>query len=86
MANLLFWAWHYPPAAQALGLSGAEAGREPERLQRQVNPQAIRLLAPGASAPRAAASAAGKVPPTTQPAKRGPDIAVIPGSASATSS
>lgn len=56
VANLLFWAWHYPPVAQALGLSGVEAGREPERLQRQVNPQAIRLLKPGASAPRAASA------------------------------
>ena len=73
VANLLFWAWHYPPAAQALGLSGAEAGREPERLQRQVNPQAIRLLAPGASAPRAAASAAGgESPAASGPAGTGP--------------
>lgn len=45
-ANLLFWAWHHTPLPQALGASSADAGREPERLQRQVHPEAIQLLAP----------------------------------------
>lgn len=48
-ANLLFWAWHHTPLPQALGASSAEAGREPERLQRQIHPEAIQLLAPTAA-------------------------------------
>jgi hypothetical protein len=47
-ANLLFWAWHHTPLPQALGLPAAQAGREPERLQRQIHPEAIQLLKPGA--------------------------------------
>ena len=57
-ANLLFWAWHHTPLAQALGLRAGEQGREPERLQRQIHPEAIQLLKPGAR-PVAASSAAG---------------------------
>jgi hypothetical protein len=56
VANLLFWAWHHTPLAQALGLPPGEPGREPERLQRQFHPEAIQLLKPG-SRPVAAASA-----------------------------
>jgi len=48
-ANLLFWAWHHTPLPQALGASSAEAGREPERLQRQIRPEAIQLLTPAAN-------------------------------------
>lgn len=44
LANLAFWAWHFPPVADALGLGGQAEGREPERLQRQVRPEAIRVL------------------------------------------
>lgn len=51
-ANLLFWAWHHTPLPQALGASAAEAGREPERLQRQIRPEAIQLLAPAAAGVR----------------------------------
>ena len=47
VANLLFWAWHHTPLPQALGLPAAEPGREPERLQRQVHPEAIQLLKAG---------------------------------------
>ena len=59
LANLAFWAWHQPPIAQALGLPGAEAGREPGRLARQIQPDAVRILPPeaagsAASAPRLA--------------------------------
>lgn len=51
-ANLLFWAWHHTPLPQALGASSAEAGREPERLQQQIHPEAIQLLAPTAAGVR----------------------------------
>jgi hypothetical protein len=47
LANLAFWAWHFPPVADALGMGGQAEGREPERLQRQVRPEAIRVLPPG---------------------------------------
>ena len=57
VANLLFWAWHHTPLAQALGLPAGEPGREPERLQRQYHPEAIQLLKPGAK-PVAAGAAA----------------------------
>lgn len=55
LANLVFWAWHQPPIAQALGLPGADAGREPGRLARQIQPDAIRILPaePAGSAPSA---------------------------------
>ena len=57
VANLLFWAWHHTPLAQALGLPAGEPGREPERVQRQYHPEAIQLLKPGAK-PVAAGPAA----------------------------
>ena len=57
-ANLLFWAWHHTPVAQLMGLPASEPGREPERLQRQIHPEAIQLLKPGAR-PVAAGSTAG---------------------------
>jgi hypothetical protein len=58
VANLLFWAWHHTPLPQALGLQTADAGREPERLQRQFHPERIQLLAPGAQPVAPARSAA----------------------------
>lgn len=51
LANLLFWAWHQPAVTNALGWAPpAEAGREPQRLQRQVRPEAVRLLPTATSA------------------------------------
>jgi hypothetical protein len=58
IANLLFWAWHQPAVSDALGWAPpAEAGREPQRLQRQVRPEAVRLLPAGAAGNRNAAPA-----------------------------
>lgn len=59
LANLAVWAWRQPPVAQALGLPGPDSQRDPERLARQINPQAVRVVhaaASAASAPLAAAS------------------------------
>lgn len=54
IANLLFWAWHQPAVTETLGLASPDNGvREPERLRKQVRPEAIRLLPP-ATAPRSA--------------------------------
>jgi hypothetical protein len=57
IANLLFWAWHQPAVSDALGWAPpADAGREPQRLQRQVRPEAVRLLpAPSVATPLLAA-------------------------------
>ncbi|TDM05757.1 MAG: sporulation protein [Ideonella sp. MAG2] len=50
VANLGFWAWKQPTIAQALGLPQSQ-DREPERLLRQIKPDAIRLVPlPGAEA------------------------------------
>jgi hypothetical protein len=55
IANLLFWAWHQPAVSDALGWAPpAEAGREPQRLQRQVRPEAVRLLPAAAAGGRPA--------------------------------
>jgi len=69
VANLLFWAWHHTPLAQALGLPAGEPGREPERVQRQYHPEAIQLLKPGARpvAPAAESAIAGAAPPNAAP-------------------
>ena len=49
VANLVFWGWHFPPVARALGLTGIEPGREPERLQHQLHPERPLLqVIPGA--------------------------------------
>lgn len=50
LANLAFWAWHHEDVAQTLGLP-RHSDREPDRLARQINPQAVRLLAATASGP-----------------------------------
>jgi SPOR domain len=58
IANLGFWAWKQPSIAQALGLP-QQQDREPERLLRQIRPDAIRLVAlPPAEAASSAAAAA----------------------------
>lgn len=49
LANLVFWAWHQPDVAQALGLP-RHGEREPERAARQLNPDAVQLLGAAASA------------------------------------
>lgn len=55
IANLLFWAWHEPAVTEALGLAPPGLGqREPERLRKQVRPEAVRLLAPAVSGSRSA--------------------------------
>lgn len=74
IANLLFWAWHQPAVTEALGLAPpADREREPERLRKQVRPEAVRLLPPdlattGASRSTAPASAAVPDGASPQPA------------------
>lgn len=63
VVNLLFWAWHHPPIAQALGLPG-EVGREPARLRRQVSPEAVRLVSAVGAVP-----AASEAEPSTSPTR-----------------
>lgn len=63
IANLGFWAWKQPTIAQALGLPQPQ-DREPERLLRQIRPDAIRLQplpAAASAAPVTAASAPASV-------------------------
>ncbi len=73
VANLLFWAWHHTPLAQALGLPATEPGRDPTRLQRQVHPERVQLLPPGgragiaATAPAASAVAVAASSPARAP-------------------
>lgn len=66
LANLAVWAWRQPTVAHALGLPGPDSQRDPERLARQINPQAVRVVHGAASAPVAAASA---VPPASAAAE-----------------
>ncbi len=65
VANLVFWGWHYPPVAQALGLPGGEPGREPQRMQQQIRPEAIQLLTPVGLPLTGAEPAAGPTGPTS---------------------
>lgn len=59
VANLLFWAWHQPAVTDLLGLAPPGHGeREPERLRKQVRPEAVRLLPPDLAATGASRSAA----------------------------
>lgn len=71
IANLAFWAWKQPAIAQVLGLPQPQ-DREPERLLRQIRPDAIRVaplppseLASGAAAASSPASAAANTTPET---------------------
>ena len=59
VANLAFWAWTQPAITSALGWAPSD-GREPERLARQLQPQALRVvsLAGAASSARGPAGAA----------------------------
>lgn len=56
VANAAVWAWRQPAVARALSLPGPDTQREPARLERQVNPQAVQVLPPQAvrSAPAVA--------------------------------
>ena len=58
LANLAVWAWRQPAVAHALGLPGPDSQRDPDRLNRQINPQAVRVLRGNAAAPTPSASAA----------------------------
>lgn len=60
LANLGWWAWHWPPLAEALGIT-LEPEREPERLARQFKPELIRLQPLAASAPTGPAASASAV-------------------------
>jgi hypothetical protein len=53
LANLVWWALHWPPLAEPLGLGGEQ--REPQRLARQVDTDRVELLPPS----RAASAASG---------------------------
>jgi hypothetical protein len=48
LANLLWWALHWPPLAAPLGLGDHQ--REPGRLARQIEPERVELLRPEAAA------------------------------------
>lgn len=82
IANLLFWAWHQPAVTEVLGLAPPGHGeREPERLRKQVRPEAVRLL-PSALAttdtgrgatPASAASPDSASPPVAASAASGDD-------------
>lgn len=57
IANLAFWAWTQPAITAALGGAPPD-GREPERLARQLQPEAVRVV-PLAAASSASGPAAG---------------------------
>jgi hypothetical protein len=63
-ANLVVWAWTQPSVAALLGLPAWDSQREPERLTRQVRPEAIRLV----PEPQKAASASDLAATTAQAA------------------
>lgn len=65
IANLAFWAWHQPDIADRLGLPAAPDGREPQRLQRQIHPEAIRLLGRDASASAPVGATLGRQAPAS---------------------
>lgn len=56
VANLTFWAWYHTPLASALGVTGHDSGREPERWQHQLHPESIRVVPTAASRGAPAAS------------------------------
>jgi hypothetical protein len=76
VANLVFWGWHFPPIAQALGLVATEPGREPQRLKQQHHPELIQLMPAGASL-AAAEPAAG--PPAAASASAAPALCLEAG-------
>ena len=70
LANLAAWAWRQPAVAHALGLPGPDSQRDPDRLNRQINPQAVRVVrgAPAASATAASAAACLQAGPLSEAA------------------
>lgn len=56
-ANLVFYAWSEGWLDDVVGVQ-ADGDREPERLQRQLRPETIRVLTPQAVAAAASAAAA----------------------------
>lgn len=80
LANLVFFVWSQGGLGKADG--GAPGGeREPERLSRQVNPEALQLLRPTAAAPAPEVSASAVT--AAEPAASGIDAASAPSSAPA---
>lgn len=82
IANLLFWAWHQPAVTEVLGLAPPGHGeRKPERLRKQVRPEAVRLLPPAlattdtsrGATPASAASPDSASPPVAASAASGDD-------------
>ena len=72
LANLVFFVWSQGGLGKADG--GAPGGeREPERLSRQVNPEALQLLRPTAAAPAPEVSASAVT--AAEPAASGIDAA-----------
>lgn len=61
LLNLGFWAWHQPALRAGLGLPES-ADREPQRVSRQINADAIRVVPP--AAPASGAASAPLKPPT----------------------
>jgi hypothetical protein len=79
IANLVFWAWKQPSIAQALGLPQPQ-DREPERLLRQIRPDAIRLV-PLPPAEAASSAAAASAPASAVAASATPENAPFDGQA-----
>jgi len=74
LANLAFWAWS---AGLLAGLGwGPESERDPTRLERQVRPDAVRVLLPSAVTTPSAAAVATTVPPRAAGVAPGPSRVV----------
>ena len=80
LANLVFFVWSQGGLGKADG-SAPGGEREPERLSRQVNPEALQLLQPTAAAPAPEVSASAVT--AAEPAASGIDAASAPSSAPA---
>ncbi|MBX9715730.1 MAG: hypothetical protein K2X42_03965 [Burkholderiaceae bacterium] len=80
LANLVFFVWSQGGLGKADG-SAPGGEREPERLSRQVNPEALQLLRPTAAAPGPEVSASAVT--AAEPAASGIDAASAPSSAPA---
>ncbi|MFO1339884.1 MAG: SPOR domain-containing protein [Burkholderiaceae bacterium] len=85
VANLAFWAWHQPAVADWLGLPATQDGREPQRLQHQIHPEAIRLVGRGMPAGASAPAPAPATAPLPALAPSGPPAAASGDTAGAAS-
>jgi len=63
LANAGLWAWRHGTFGNVPGGSEADAGREPQRLAQQVEPERLRLLNPPGSAPANLAAEPDRTPP-----------------------